>query len=77
MPKAHFQKRKDSLKSKQEEFQIGFQSIQGDSAAKNIAGLERLSQEMLPVAYWWAENFTSYLLTKPVLKRLENREIIE
>ena len=32
---------------------------------------------MLPVAYWWAENFTSYLLTKPVLKRLENREVIE
>lgn len=60
-----------------EEFQIGFQSIQGDSVAKNIAGLERLSQDMLPVAYWWAENFTSYLLTKPVLKRLENREIIE
>ena len=59
------------------EFQGGFQSIEGDSIAKNIAGLESLSSEVLPVAYWWAENFTSYLLTKPVLERLENREIIE
>ena len=59
------------------EFQSGFQSIEGDSIAKNIAGLESLPNEVLPVAYWWAENFTSYLLTKPVLERLENREIIE
>jgi len=59
------------------EFQVGYQSIQGDSIAKNIAGIEGLPEEILPVAYWWAENFTSYLLTKPVLKRLESREIIE
>ena len=59
------------------EFQTGFQSIQGDSIAKTIAGIERLPLEFLPATYWWAENFTSYLMTKPVLKRLENREIIE
>ena len=60
-----------------QEYQIGFQSIDGDTVTKKIAGLERLSGETLTVAYWWAENFTSYLLTKPVLKRLENREVIE
>ena len=63
--------------SSDKEYQKGFKSIEGDSIAKKIAGLERLSEKTLPVAYWWAENFTSYLLTKPVLKRLENREVIE
>ena len=59
------------------DFQNGFKSIDGDSVAKTIAGLENLSEHLLPVAYWWAENYTSYLLTKPVLERMENREIIE
>lgn len=60
-----------------EAFQNGFESVSGDSVAKTIAGLENLSEELLPVAYWWAENYTSYLLTKPVLQRIESREIIE
>ena len=33
------------------EFQSGFQSMEGDSTAKNIAGLESLPSEVLPVAY--------------------------
>ena len=42
-----------------ETFQNGFESVSGDSVAKTIAGLENLSEELLPVAYWWAENYTS------------------
>ena len=60
-----------------ENYQFGFQSVDGDSITKKIAGLEKLSGKTLHIAYWWAENFTSYLLTKPVLKRLENREVVE
>ena len=58
-------------------YQEGVALSEGDSNAKKIAGLENASQDMVPVLYWWVSNYSRYLLTKPVMERLQQRDIIE
>ena len=58
-------------------YQEGVAFSEGDSNAKKIAGLENTSQDMVPMLYWWVSNYSKYLLTKPVMERLQQRDIIE
>ena len=58
-------------------YQEGVALSEGDSNAKKIAGLENASQDMVPMLYWWVSNYSRYLLTKPVMERLQQRDIIE
>ena len=58
-------------------YQEGVALSEGDSNAKKIAGLENSSQDMVPMLYWWVSNYSRYLLTKPVMERLQQRDIIE
>lgn len=58
-------------------YQEGVALSEGDSNAKKIAGLENTSQDMVPMLYWWVSNYSKYLLTKPVMERLQQRDIIE
>ncbi|MFQ6604572.1 MAG: TRAP transporter TatT component family protein [Fidelibacterota bacterium] len=55
-------------------------SLRGMTGSDSLtieALLPFFTQEHIPVLYWWAANFGSYLLTKPVVQRLKKREIFE
>ena len=58
-------------------FQEGSAFNEGNDKEKIVAGIENISDELLPVLFWWVENYSNYLLTKPVMDRLENRDKIE
>ena len=60
-----------------ESFQQGSALSEGDDKEKIIAGIENISDDLVPLLYWWVENYSSYLMTKPVMDRLENRDKIE
>ena len=48
-----------------------------DNSKLQITAIRKAPVETIPALYWWAANFGRYLTTKPVLKRIESREIIE
>jgi len=48
-----------------------------DNLKLQITAIRKAPVETIPALYWWAANFGRYLTTKPVLKRIESREIIE
>ena len=58
-----------------------FQSFADTTSIENlklqITAIRKAPVETIPTLYWWAANFGRYLTTKPVLKRIESREIIE
>ena len=58
-----------------------FQSFDDTASIDNlklqITAIRKAPLETIPALYWWAANFGRYLTTKPVLKRIESREIIE
>ena len=58
-------------------YQEGSAFSEGNDKEKIIAGIENISDELIPVLYWWVENYSSYLMTKPVMNRLENRDKVE
>ena len=58
-------------------YQEGFALTEGDSTAKMIGGIENTPQEMIPILYWWVANYSRYLVTKSVMERLSQRDIIE
>ena len=48
-----------------------------DNSQLQITAIRKAPVETIPALYWWAANFGRYLTTKPVLTRIESREIIE
>ena len=58
-------------------YQEGTALVEGHSEAKIIGGIENISQDLIPLIYWWTANYARYLITKPVMYRLENRDKIE
>lgn len=60
-----------------ESYQEGSAFNQGNAEEKIIAGIENISDELLPILYWWVANYSSFLMTKPVMDRLEHRDKIE
>ncbi len=53
------------------------QGVTGTDTLRISELLPFITQEHMPALYWWAANFGSYLLTKPVIQRLESRELFE
>ena len=58
-------------------FQSFADTASTDNLKLQITAIRKAPVETIPALYWWAENFGRYLTTKPVLKRIESREIIE
>ena len=48
-----------------------------DNSKLQISAISQAPVETIPALYWWATNIGRYLTTKPVLTRIESREIIE
>ena len=48
-----------------------------DNSKLQISAISQAPVETIPALYWWAANIGRYLTTKPVLTRIESREIIE
>ena len=58
-------------------FQEGAALFEGDSTEKNIAGIANISEKIVPILYWWVSNYSRFLAKKPVMDRLQSRDIIE
>ncbi|MGY8781501.1 MAG: TRAP transporter TatT component family protein [Fidelibacterota bacterium] len=58
-------------------YQEGYALSEGDSTTRMISGIENTPIEMIPHLYWWVANYSRYLLTKPVMERLAQRDVIE
>ena len=58
-------------------YQEGAALFDGDLTGKKIAGITNISKEMVPILYWWASNYSRYLSKKPVMDRLQSRDLIE
>ena len=58
-------------------YQEGYALSEGDSTTKMIGGIENTPIEMIPLLYWWVANYSRYLVTKPVMERLAQRDVIE
>ena len=48
-----------------------------DNSKLQISAISQAPVETISALYWWATNIGRYLTTKPVLTRIESREIIE
>lgn len=59
------------------DFKAALEASKTDSLAGIIAAIENLSMEYVPVLYWWVANFSRYLADRPVIERLNNRDLIE
>ena len=59
------------------EFQEGVALFEGDSTEKKIAGIANLSEKIVPILYWWVSNYSRFLAKKPVMDRLESRDLVE
>ena len=60
-----------------DEFQEGAALFEGDSTGKKIAGISNISEGMVPILYWWVSNYSRFLAKKPVMARLQSRDLIE
>jgi len=54
-----------------------FKSALEKSRIDTLSGLENLTIEYVPLLYWYASNFSRYLAERPVIERLNNRDLIE
>ena len=59
------------------DFQSIYQVAQGDSTFRLLSAIADAPQNIVPGLYWWATNQAYYLYTKPVIERLNNRELLE
>ena len=59
------------------DFQSIYQVAQGDSTFRLLSAIADAPQNIAPGLYWWATNQAYYLYTKPVIERLNNRELLE
>ena len=54
-----------------------FVDLTGDSLPPVLDKLATAPASLVPALYWWAANLGRYLATKPVLVRLEKRDVLE
>ncbi len=59
------------------DFQSIYHEMKGDSTFKILSAITDAPQSIVPGLYWWAINQAQYLYTKPVIERLNNRELLE
>ena len=54
-----------------------YNSITGDSTEKLFSSLSKTPNSILPGLYWWGKNLAHYLNSRPVIERLNSRELLE
>ena len=60
-----------------QDFSVIYKNTQGDSTFKMLTALADVPISVVPGLFWWATNLARYLNTKPVIERLNHREILE
>jgi len=59
------------------EFKPMYENARGDSAFRLVSSLANAPKSVVPGLFWWATNLVWYLNKKPVLERLNHRELLE
>ena len=59
------------------EFKPMYENARGDSAFRLVSSLADAPKSVVPGLFWWATNLVRYLNKKPVLERLNHRELLE
>ena len=59
------------------DFMLLLNESDGDSTVKLFTCLNNAPKSLLPGLYWWGKNLAHYLNTRPVIERLNNRELLE
>tara|TARA_B100001996_G_C18667971_1_gene595568 strand:+ start:2147 stop:3025 length:879 start_codon:yes stop_codon:yes gene_type:complete len=59
------------------DFSSIYQNAQGDSSFRLLSTISEAPKSLIPGLFWWANNLSRYLNSKPVLERIKNRELIE
>lgn len=59
------------------DFALIYNNEKGDTSFKLLSSLTDAPQSILSGLYWWGTNLAHYLNTKPVIDRLNNRELLE
>jgi len=54
-----------------------YKEASGDSSFKLMSALTLAPTSVVPALYWWAANKAQYIFNKPVIERINNREILE
>ena len=54
-----------------------YNSITGDNTEKLFSSLSKTPNSILPGLYWWGKNLAHYLNSRPVIERLNSRELLE
>ena len=62
---------------KHPDFMLLLNQSYGDSTVKLFKCLSNAPKSLLPGLYWWGKNLAHYLNTRPVIERLNNRELLE
>lgn len=60
-----------------QDFSVIYNNAQGDSTFKLLTSLADVPISVVPGLFWWATNLARYLNTRPVIERLNHREILE
>lgn len=59
------------------EFAPLYENAKGDSTSKLLSALEKAPKSVVSGLYWWIENFTRHINTKPAIERLNYRDLVE
>ena len=59
------------------DFNKVYNKAMGDSTFKLLSAIADAPKSVVPGLYWWAVNLAYYLINKPVLARLNQRELME
>ena len=59
------------------DFYAVYNKARGDSTFRLLSAIADAPKTVLPGLYWWAVNLAYYLINKPVLARLNQRELME
>jgi hypothetical protein len=59
------------------DFSSVYERAQGDSSFKLLTALSDAPSSVVPGLFWWATNLARYLNSKPVIERLNHRELVE
>tara|TARA_S200000501_G_scaffold378718_1_gene443046 strand:- start:21357 stop:22241 length:885 start_codon:yes stop_codon:yes gene_type:complete len=59
------------------DFKSIYNLSKGDSTFKLYSSIADAPENLIPGLYWWATNQSYYLFTRPVIERINNRELLE
>tara|TARA_B100000945_G_scaffold276094_1_gene240478 strand:- start:8320 stop:9204 length:885 start_codon:yes stop_codon:yes gene_type:complete len=59
------------------DFKSIYSLSKGDTTSKLYSSIADAPENLIPGLYWWATNHSYYLFTRPVIERINNRELLE